>query len=225
MLARALEAQVPYRQLVRLAVELSRPVPMAGFTITASTLRSGRSVATSSAVLVDDDGRVCATAHGLHLERGDLGEVPSPSQAGPKLLEARPGPFPLMVARHPRAMFANAVEARYPPGEDGRPGPTTLWLRTPSLLADEEPSPFQKICPLADCGNAVSRNAELDEATFLNPDLSVFLVRPPKGEWFGAQAMSHWQPSGIGLSDTALFDADGYVGRALQTLLIRPPIR
>ncbi len=223
LLARALELQVPDRVLVRLTVELPRPVPVAGFTIEASTVRAGRSVAATSAALTDGAGRVCATAYGLHLQQADIGDVPSPPQPAPTLSEAVPGPFPITAARHPLPMFGTAVEARYPPGEDRRPGPTTLWLRTPAILEGEEPSPFQRMCPLADCGNAISRNVELDEATFVNPDLTVFLVRPPRGAWLAAQAVSHWQPSGIGLSDAALFDADGFVGRAVQTLLIRPP--
>jgi hypothetical protein len=48
------------------------------------------------------------------------------------------------------------------------------------------------------------------------------LHREPVGEWFGIQAVSHWQPDGIGMADALLFDTEGAVGRALQTLLIRP---
>jgi hypothetical protein len=95
-------------------------------------------------------------------------------------------------------------------------------MRTVPLLPDEEPSSVQRICPLADCGNAIGRNAELSDASFINPDLTIVLHREPVGEWFGIQAVSHWQPDGIGMADALLFDTEGAVGRALQTLLIRP---
>jgi hypothetical protein len=95
-------------------------------------------------------------------------------------------------------------------------------MRTIPLLAGEEPSPFQRICPLADSGNAIGRNAEPDEIGFVNPDLTVVLHRRPEGLWLGSEAVSFWQPTGIGLADALLFDHRGTVGRALQTLLLRP---
>ena len=35
-------------------------------------------------------------------------------------------------------------------------------------------------------------------------------------------AISHWQPNGVGLSHATLFDEDGPIGNALQTLIVRP---
>ena len=39
----------------------------------------------------------------------------------------------------------------------------------------------------------------------------------------GSRSGSTWQPTGIGLADALLFDDEGPVGRALQTLLLRRP--
>jgi hypothetical protein len=39
----------------------------------------------------------------------------------------------------------------------------------------------------------------------------------------GSRATSVWQPTGVGLADALLFDDEGPVGRALQTLLVRKP--
>ena len=83
-------------------------------------------------------------------------------------------------------------------------------------------SPFQRISPLADCGNAFGRNAEPDEVQFVNTDLVIALHRDPVGEWMGSRATSTWQPTGVGLAEALLFDDEGPVGRALQTLLLRP---
>ena len=95
-------------------------------------------------------------------------------------------------------------------------------MRTVPLLPDEEASGFQRICPLADCGNAVSRNADPDPYAFMNTDLTVLLHRAPEGEWFGMDSVSRWEPAGVGISDSLLFDEHGAVGRAIQTLVIRP---
>jgi hypothetical protein len=95
-------------------------------------------------------------------------------------------------------------------------------MRALAPLPDEQPSPFQRICPLADCGNAFSRHADPDRVQFINADLTIALHRDPVGEWLGSRAVSYWQPSGVGLADALLFDEHGPVGRALQTLLLRP---
>lgn len=222
LLARALEGLVPEVRLVRLQVDLVRPVPMAGFRIEAEIGRRGRTVSTTRARLVDGDEKERATATGLHIAERDLGEVPTAEWAAPVLAEAVPGPFVLERPLHGRAAFMGAVQMRYPPGEDHGPGPTTVWMRTVPLLGDEKPSPFQRICPLADCGNAIGRNANPEEMGFVNPDLTVVLHRDPVGEWLGSSAVSHWQASGVGLADALLFDEQGAVGRALQTLVLTP---
>lgn len=223
LLARALERLVPDQRLRRITVDLVRPVPMAGFRIEAEVVRQGRSVTTSRAVLIDDDGRPRVTAAGLHLRTSEPLALPTAVAPIPRFDEAVPGPFPIRETRHGLPGFVGGVEVRYPPGQDTEPGPTTVWMRTTPLLPDEEPSPFQRICPLADCGNALSRNAEPREMGFVNPDLTLVLHREPEGQWLGSDSTSHWQPDGTGLADALLFDHRGVVGRALQTLLVTPP--
>jgi hypothetical protein len=221
VMARASELLVPDQQLVRLTVELSRPVPHAGFRVEAVVTRAGRTVTTTEMTLVNGDGKPVVTARGMHVAARDMSGLPTAPLATPKLSEARPGGFPIRVGSHDLPMFSGGVEMRYPPGEDNDPGPTRAWMRTVPLLDDEESSPFQRICPLADCGNAISRNADPGELAFMNTDLTVLLHRPPVGEWLGMDSVSRWEPSGIGMSDSLLFDDHGPVGRALQTLVIQ----
>ena len=56
--------------------------------------------------------------------------------------------------------------------------------------------------------------------SFPNTDLTISLHRDPVGDWFGSKSVSHWQPTGIGLSDSELFDVEGSVGRATQSLIL-----
>ena len=221
LLARASERLLADQRLVRLTVDLTRPIPHAGFRIEAAVTRKGRTVSTTEMTIVDGDGRPVVTARGMHVSVGDEGELPTAPFSTPRLSESEPGLFPFAAGGHGLPMFAAAVEMRYPPGDGPEPGPTRAWMRTVPLLEDEVPSPFQRICPLADCGNAISRNADPLPLTFVNTDLTILLHRPPVGEWLGMDSVSRWEPSGIGMSDSLLFDDLGPVGRALQVLSIR----
>jgi len=221
VIAGELEALAEDRQLVRLTVEVPRPVPIAGFRVVASVVRSSRSLTATTATLLDAEDRVCATAAGLHLLPSDLGDVPTIVVDAPRLDEAVDGPFFLAGRLSDPPGFGSAVAIRYPPGETNDPGPTTAWMWAPEIVDGRASSPFQRICPLADCGNALSRNDDPPAITFANADLTVHLVRPPVGEWFASRAVGFWERNGVGLSDATLFDEVGYVGRALQTIVLR----
>ena len=221
MLARAAERLVPGQRLARITVDLIRPVPHAGFRVTGEVTRTGRTVSTTQLALVGADGRVAVTARGLHMAPQPPAALPTATADTPELADAAPGEFPIRRGRHDLPMFAEAVEMRYPAGDDHLPGPTTAWMRTVPLLPDEVVSGFARICPLADCGNAISRNAEPGGVAFMNTDLTVVLHREPVGEWFGMQSVSRWEPDGFGMSDSLLFDDRGPVGRALQTLIVQ----
>jgi hypothetical protein len=226
LLARALEQAVPSMRLARISADLGRQVPMAGFTIVTDVVRTGRATANTTAAIVDAAGKVRVTATGVHVVVSPRpmfeGRLDNSGAVTPRLADSHPGEFPV---RHTHGMpgFRNGVEVRYPPGEDNTPGATTLWMRTVPLLAGEPMTPFQRICPLADCGNAFARHAEPDQVQFVNTDLVIALHRDPVGEWVGNRATSVWQPTGVGLADALLFDDEGPVGRALQTLLVRKP--
>jgi Thioesterase-like superfamily len=227
LLVRAIERALPAVRLARITIELAKPIPMDGFYIDVEVTRQGKTVAGTRAALVDADGVVRVTAVGLHVveQQPPVFEdsLDNSGAATPRLVDAQPGPFPIDARRHHgRPGFSGeAVQMRYPPGEDREPGATTVWMRAAALLPGEAPSPFQRICPLADCGNAFSRHAEPWEIAFVNADLTITLHRDPVGEWLGSQSVSWWQPGGVGLADALLFDDEGPVGRALQTMVLR----
>ncbi len=92
-------------------------------------------------------------------------------------------------------------------------------MRVP-LVEGEEPTPLQRVLIAADSGNGVSAALDWREHLFINTDLSVHLLRPPESEWVGLEAETLLGP--LGLADTALWDERGRIGRAAQTLLVRP---
>ncbi len=221
-IARAVEMAVPGKQLVRLTLSFQRPIPMAGFRIAAKLERDGRAATTASAELRDRSGRICAVASSMHLASYAPTEFPTPSIPHPVFADARKGEFPVQRPLHDLPFFGFGIEAAYPPGETGAPGPTTIWMRTLPLFDDEDPSPFQTLCPIADCGNGIARNAEFSVASFVNADLTVLAYRLPESKWLASSAISFWEPNGIGMSQATLFDARGALGVALQTLIVRP---
>ncbi len=223
LMARAVEGLAPGQRLMRLTVELVRPIPVAGFRVQGEVRRLGRSVSFTEAEIFDAD-HIYARAYGMHIRQLEGFDVATADVDSPQLSNAVSADFPIEPVAHDLLAFPSSIEVMYDQdGGVGGGGPTTLWMRTKvPILADEEASPFQMICPLADCGNGISYNEYLDRVLFVNPDLTISLHRDPVGEWFCSKAVSHWQSDGTGTADAELFDVDGPVGRAVQNLLLAP---
>lgn len=220
-LAGSAESLVSGKQLVRLTANFTRPLPMAGFRLVPELLRDGRATATVRVDLLDRDGRQCAYAECLFLGK-EPNDLRSASLPVPPFEESSPGQFSVTRALHGDKMFGDFVEIRYPEGEDGSPGPTSLWMRAPAIVDGEADTAFQTACPIADCGNAIGRNAEFDDTSCLNADLTLALFRLPRSDWILTEAISFWEKNGVGMSHAMLFDRDGPIGTALQSLLLRP---
>ncbi|GMQ94194.1 MAG: thioesterase family protein [Acidimicrobiia bacterium] len=221
LMIRAVEALVPHQKLTRMTVELIRPIPMTGFLVRAEIRRPGRSVTHTEAEIYDDD-RVYARAYSTHIRSVDDLDVGTASTDAPAWSDSVAGAFPVVGVLHDEVSFGSSVECRYDKGSQiAVGGPTTMWMRTMySILPDENPSPFQKIAPLADCGNGISYNGPLGPTSCVNADLTMSLHREPLGDWFASRSVSHWQRTGIGLADSELFDVEGPVGRATQSLIL-----
>ncbi|MGB1275482.1 MAG: thioesterase family protein, partial [Nannocystaceae bacterium] len=56
--------------------------------------------------------------------------------------------------------------------------------------------------------------------TFVNPDLTVYLERPPQGAWFGFDIRSTASGEGMGLSQSSVRDCEGVVARSAQSLVV-----
>jgi len=223
LVARAFERAVPEKDLTRMTFDLLRPVPLAELRISVEVHRDARSVATATAQVCDKEDRVCVTATSMHLIRTDFAEMPTAPVSPLHRRDAAPGEPPLPRGAHGEPSFADFIEVAYPEGESHEPGPKTVWMKTPPLLANETPSPVQSLCPLADCGNGLSRNAPFEEMGFLNTDLTIHIHCEPRSEWLASETVSHWQDTGIGLAHAVIRDEEGPVAAVLQTLLLRPP--
>lgn len=220
LLARAFERHEPDEatRLVRMTLELLRPVPLAPLTVDVRTTRPGKRVQLMEGRLLAGDTEACrAVALRLHDTRLDLppvvdvGERPPPPERGLKFESRWPW----------RAFHTDGMELRFVAGTFMEPGPATAWfrLRQP-VVAGEEPTPFMRAAAAADFGNGLSQLLSMDDWLFINPDLTITVFRPPEGEWVCLDARTYLDPSGAGLAESALFDVRGRIGRSTQSLLL-----
>jgi len=210
-------------QIARLTFELLRPVPLAPLSVETAVLRPGRKVQLAQASLLTIDGTEVVRCTALRIRIADL-PVPDdtlpddPPPLGPEhgqILE-----FP--GRRHDGPSFAvEGCEIRFVEGGFDRPGPGTAWirLRVP-VVAGEEPTPMMRLAAASDYGNGLSWSLPRGEWLFINPDLSVHVTRPPVGEWVALAAVTHPTDRGVGLAESAMYDRDGRIGRAVQSLLL-----
>jgi len=225
ILARAID-RVPTlvpMQVVRFTVDLSRPVPLEPLRIETTVVREGKRIQLVDARLAADEVEL-GGARALRIRIGEL-DLPVPDTdampAAPSELERLDwkGHFG-EVDDLPRFHY-DAVEIRTRGGSFHRPGPGTSWfrLRVP-LVEGEAPSPFVRMAVLADMANGNSQFLDPRLHAFINPDIGLYLHRMPEGDWIGMKSVSYPHPSGIGMTDTAVYDLEGRIGRIVQSQYI-----
>ncbi|MGX6448535.1 thioesterase family protein, partial [Patulibacter sp. S7RM1-6] len=103
------------------------------------------------------------------------------------------------------------------------PGRTAAWLRTDvALLPDEPVGDLARYVALVDTANGIAVRASPEEWLFPNLDLTIHLHEQPTGPWVGLDTTVIFGAGGLGLTETVLHDERGPVGRAAQSLTLRP---
>jgi hypothetical protein len=211
--------------VVRVTVELLRPVPIEPLRLVTRLARPGKKVQlVEASLVVAATGVEVVRATGLRLRRG---EVALP--AGTPATGRPPLPAAGVVSRPPwagqvqyEAFHSGAIEMLFVAGSFGAPGPATAWirLRVP-LVAGEPTSPLARVAAAADFGNGISWVlSRSDGYRFINPDLTIYLHRHPVGEWIAIESTTLPEPLGVGLAESRLYDEQGPIGRSVQSLLI-----
>jgi hypothetical protein len=218
LLGRAIERCEPREgmRVGRITCEILGPVPLEPLTVEAQVVRPGRSVEMLEAYLSGPEGELMR-ARAWRLQAGDheveLTEEDRP--AGPE--EGSPSDFP--GTGHDFG-YHEAMEYSFVRGGWQHPGPATVWMRTRVPIVDgEDPTPLERVLVAADSGNGVSAALDWRTHLFINTELTVHLMRPSEGEWVCLDAVT--RVDGLGLTETALWDERGRIGRGAQTLLVR----
>jgi hypothetical protein len=212
-------------QLTRITVELLRPVPVdVPLRTWAEIARAGRMVSLVDTGLSTEDGTEVARARVLRIRRAPVA-LPAGLVQEPAFGPAGAGSVSAVApwATSGTAYHKDSVDLAFTEGSFDAPGPVAMWcrLRVP-LIAGEEPSGPQRVMAAADFSNGVANELDGETMSFINPDLTVHLLRPPVGEWIGARAKCHYGDEGAGMSDTALYDSAGRLGRGVQSILVAP---
>ncbi len=208
-------------QLVRITLELLRPVPMTRLALTSSLVKPGRRAQLVDTV-VEADGVEVAWSRSLRIHRAPEHRRVEPTvpEDGPPDPPDRAVPSRMVVGD--RTAFHNeGVEMRFVTGRTDDLGPATVWFRLlcPVVLG-EEPSPWQRVAAAADFGNGVSAELGFQSSSFVNPDLTISVHRPPVGEWICLDARTRFGTPGIGAAESALWDETGRIGRSIQNLVV-----
>ena len=225
LLARAVEAEGEGigpgghpMQVVRLTVELLRPVPLKPLVVASSVTRPGKKVQIVEAALISDGVEV-AKARALRIR---VAPTAVPDQdPDPPSPPAPAGGDQSEGGASRRTAFAGAMDLRFIKGSWDELGPVTIWTRLlVDVVSGEPPSPLQRTAAAADFGNGVSRILDFETHVFINPDLTVALSRVPAGEWIGFDSVSRLSGDGWGQAESLIFDSAGPVGRSVQSLLV-----
>ncbi|HEU4397704.1 MAG TPA: thioesterase family protein [Actinomycetota bacterium] len=205
-------------QTARVTFEIMRPVPIAALQVATRRLRDGRSVDLVEASLTAE-GQEVMRATALRIRGAELPLPPGLGEVSrlPGPGEGRPVPF---FPTGQEVGYHTAMEWRFVAGSFLEPGPATVWLRMRQpLLPGEAPSPLVRVLAAADSGNGVSAALDYRRWLFINADLTVYLVRPPVGEWVALEAATT-VAGGVGLARSIIHDQQGPVGRGLQALFV-----
>jgi hypothetical protein len=209
--------------VVRLTVDLLRPIPLTPLTLSARVVKPGRRVL-GAAVTIEADGASVVEARAVAVRRAGL---PVGDTVGPERdATLTPGPD---AGRH--ADFGKAYEGpafhrtgmdiRFVEGGFDTPGPASAWFRLyRPVVDDEKPSGLQRLAAAADFGNGLSWELPFARWVYLNADLSMHLSRPAEGEWMALHATTLVGDEGAAMAESLLYDESGRLGRAVQSLLI-----
>jgi hypothetical protein len=199
------------------ALEFLSPVPTAPMTLTSAVTRPGKKIAMWSATAATGD-RACVRASAWLLHTRADTNAPSRDEPPPPLPETVTSTYFLSV---PRFGYGDALEWRFAEGSFESLGPSAVWSRLRvAIVAGEEVSPLGRVLAMVDSANGISAELDVERYIFVPVNLSVSLARYPVGEWVGMRAVTSLASDGVGVTRARLFDLQGTLGRALQTLYI-----
>ena len=209
-------------QVVRLTIDLLRPVPVAPLTIATKTIRDGRKIQLSGIRLATDDDTEVVRATVLKIRAADHA---LPLQALDQPLDL-PLPEQCAIASDIGDIdnpFLTGVSVRVARGAWRQPGPAAIWFRADRPLVHGAPtSALMRAALTADFGNGTAAALDFDRWTFINGDLSINLSRLPIDDWILVDAETWLGPAGNGIAFTRLADRRGYFGCATQSIVVEP---
>lgn len=201
----------------RLTFDLWRPAGLRAFRTITELLRDGRKAKTVQVRLMDGEteiGRCTA------LLTAQSGESPVDPFARPAVVDKTPeaGAPPPAFAQKWSRYFQN-VSVRLIEGALEKPGPAAAWMRLDAALVEGEPNtPLLQAVQAADFASGVAQIVDMRNWTFINPEISLYLFRPPEDQWILIRAATRVGANGAGLTTATLSDLKGPFAEVMQAM-------
>jgi hypothetical protein len=217
-------------RVVRLSVDLFRPTPFQPLALAWQFVRRGRRLALVEMRLRHGDAEVTRGSALLLAPNDRLAstwrkaEPPPPGPDGLPVIQFMPRAY---VAQAPPG-FHRSVEVRLAEDELG----PAIWATTPlDLVEGQATSALVRAAMLSDLTFALSGRmllrrglAPIDprRVALINADVTLYLERPPEGDWIAMRHESISDVEGIAIAEVAQLDRGGRYGRSLQALVSNP---
>lgn len=217
-------------RVARVSVDLFRPTPLAPLALRWRYLRRGRRLALIEAWLRCGDDDVTRGSALLLAPSAELASSWHPADPPPPGPEGLDGgsfmPRDYLALAPPG--FHRSVEVRFTADELG----PAVWATTPlALIEGRATSPLVRAAMLSDLTFALSgrlllrrRELPLDarRVALINADMTLYLERPPTGDWVAMRHGTVNDHEGIAIAEVAQLDRSGRYGRSLQALVANP---
>jgi hypothetical protein len=222
LLLRTIERTFPRAdaRVGRIALDFYGPVPAADLNVTAEVVRPGARIELSRARLIAN-GKTAMEASVWRIRT-------EPSRVSAVVDRRRPPALPgpqaqRLFADIPSFGYGNAIEWRFVEGSFFELGPAAVYARPLLPLIEGEPvSALGRLMLVVDAANGISSALPLLQFMFVPVELTVAVQRHPRTEWVGMRAETTIEDDGVGQTRAELFDEEGYLGVAVQTLFVAP---
>jgi len=217
-------------RVARLSVDLYRPTPLEPLALAWRFVRRGRRLALVEARLRHGDADVTRGTALLLAPNGEIASAwlePEPPPPGPEGVDAIPFLPRDYLAKTPPG-FHRSIEVRLAEDALG----LALWATTPLDLIDgQATSALVRAAMLSDLTFGLNTRmllrrslvpADAKRVALINADVTLYLERPPEGDWIAMRHGSVRSLDGIGIAEVVQLDRGGRYGRSIQALVANP---
>jgi Acyl-CoA thioesterase C-terminal domain/Acyl-CoA thioesterase N-terminal domain len=221
LLINEIVAAVPDMGITRVTFDIPRGVPKVPYRVPVEIVRPGKKIQAVRAEIHDEAGNVLMTASAWCMRVTDV-DIPV---SDPITLD---GTIDVPTVEESDRFeisfggglgYMDGVEMRAALGAPFRGGPSAIWIRqTIPLVAGETADPYTLCGMFGDLANGISALAPFTELMAINTDLTLYLSRRPHHDWIGMRSATISQGLGLGMTDSVLYDASGFVARTNQSI-------
>lgn len=216
-------ATMPHMGITRVTFDIPRGIPKVHYVARIEIVRPGKKIQFVRAGLHGDDGSLLMSASAWCMRIADADipvsdpitfdgtlDVPGPDDSAP---------FEISFQDISGLGYMDGVEMRAALGAPFRGGPAAIWIRrTIPLIMGEDADPYTLCGLFGDLANGISAIAPFTELLAINTDLTLYLSRRPASDWIGMRSQTISQGLGLGMTDSVLYDASGFVARTNQSI-------